>query len=75
MGVKYAKIEKHALKVFFIYSLCICNYIIAHWLQANEGVSLHTWLEGSLSYVDFICGQNPLGSDYKCIWLYNYCEP
>ena len=53
MKMKYAKIEKHALKNCFIYSFCICNYIITYWLQAKQRLTKLTshWQEGNLSYV------------------------
>ena len=44
------QIEKRTLKDFSIYNFCIHNYIITHWMQANEGLlSIHAWPEGSVS--------------------------
>ena len=67
--MKYAKVEKHALKSFSVYIFCIGNDIITR-LPTEGLLSLHTWPKGSLSYVGIVNGQNPPGGDYKCIWLY-----
>ena len=59
MWVQYAKIEKRVLNDFRIYSTYRWMKLKAPSLQANEGsLSLHTWLEGSLSPVGSVCGIN-----------------